>query len=102
MKLPSGAIQSLIFLKLVVAGHATIFRTRTYDWFWKRPFPSVLLHASFWSAALGTPIVVHGFMVTPVGWKDALWIWCYALTWFLVNDVVKIWTYRLLRARGEA
>ncbi len=103
MKLPSGAIQSLIFLKLVVAGHATIFLTRTDDWFWKRPFPSaLLLHASFWSAALGTLVVVYGFMVTPVGWQDALWIWCYALTWFLVNDVVKMLTYRLLRARGEA
>lgn len=102
MKLPSGVIQSLIFLKLVVAGHATIFLTRTDDWFWKRPFPSpLLLHASFWSAALGTLIVVYGFMVTPVGWKDALGIWGYALAWFLVNDVIKILAYRLLRARGE-
>ncbi|MFZ1910635.1 MAG: plasma-membrane proton-efflux P-type ATPase [Burkholderiales bacterium] len=101
MKLPGGAIQSLIFLKLVVAGHATIFLTRTDDWFWKRPFPSkLLLHASFWSAALATLIVVYGVFVTAVGWKDALWIWGYALSWVALNDLVKVRTLRTLRASG--
>ena len=101
MKLPSGVIQSLIFLKLVVAGHATIFLTRTDDWFWKRPFPSaLLLHASFWSAALATLIVVYGFLVTAVGWADALWVWGYALAWVGLNDVVKVRTLRMLRTRG--
>ena len=98
LKLPSSVIQSLIFLKLVVAGHATIFLTRTDDWFWKRPFPSgPLLHASFWSAALATLIVVYGLFVAPVGWTYALWIWAYALAWVVFNDVVKMWAYRLLR-----
>lgn len=32
-----------------------------------------------------------------LGWEAALWIWAYALVWFLVNDAVKMWTYRLLR-----
>ena len=101
MELPSGVIQSLIFLKLVVAGHATIFLTRTDDWFWKRPFPSaLLLHASFWSAALATLIVVYGFLVTAVGWADALWVWGYALAWVGLNDVVKVRTLRMLRTRG--
>jgi H+-transporting ATPase len=102
MKFPSGEIQSLIFLKLVVAGHFTIFLTRTDDWFWKRPFPSwILLHASFWSAVLATLIVVYGIFVTPVGWKYALWVWGYALAWVALNDVVKMQTFRMLRARGE-
>jgi len=101
MKLPAGATQSLIFLKLVVAGHATIFLTRTDDWFWKRPFPSkLLLHASFWSAALATLIVVYGFLVTPVGWKAAMSVWAYALAWVVLNDMVKVSTLRRLRARG--
>jgi H+-transporting ATPase len=101
MKFPNGEIQSLIFLKLVVAGHFTIFLTRTDDWFWKRPFPSwILLHASFWSAVLATLIVVYGVFVTPVGWKYALWVWGYALGWVAFNDMVKIWAFRMLRARG--
>jgi H+-transporting ATPase len=100
MGIPHDVIQSLIFLKLLVAGHATIFLTRTDDWFWRRPRPSgLLLHASLWSAVAGTLIVVYGFMVTPVGWKYALWTWGYALGWIVINDMVKMWTYRLLRGR---
>jgi H+-transporting ATPase len=95
-------IQSLIFLKLVVAGHATIFLTRTSDWFWKRPYPSWwLVHGSLWSAVAGTLVVVYGIFVTPAGWRYALWTWAYALAWLLINDIAKMWTYRLLRSRGQ-
>ncbi len=39
--LPSGIIQTLIFLKLAVAGHMTIYLARTgQQHFWERPFPS--------------------------------------------------------------
>jgi H+-transporting ATPase len=99
--MPGDVIQSLIFLKLVVAGHATIFLTRTDNWFWKRPFPSALLvQASFWSAVLATLIVVYGWFVTPVGWRYALAVWLYALVWVLFNDMVKMWAYRVLRSRA--
>ncbi len=95
-------IQSMIFLKLLVAGHATVFLTRTDDWFWKRPFPAPLLvHASFWSAVAGTLIVVYGFMVTAIGWNHALWIWAYAFAWLLLNDMIKRSAYRMLRSHGE-
>jgi H+-transporting ATPase len=94
-------IQSLIFLKLVVAGHATIFLTRTNDWFWKPPYPSwLLVHGSLWSAVFGTLIVVYGLFMTPTGWTYALWTWAYALAWLVFNDMVKMWTYRLLKARS--
>lgn len=46
-------------------------------------------------------IAVYGLLITPIGWEYALWMWAYALAWFLVNDVVKLLAYRLLRARGE-
>ncbi|HHO69089.1 MAG TPA: HAD family hydrolase [Gammaproteobacteria bacterium] len=91
-------IQSVIFLKLIVAGHTTIFVTRTEDWMWKRPFPApVLLHAGFWSAVLGTLIGVYGWWVEPVGWQWAGYIWAYALAWGLFNDAVKKGTFALLR-----
>ena len=41
-------------------------------------------------------------LITPIGWKYALWMWAYALAWFVVNDAAKMGTYRLLRSRGEA
>jgi H+-transporting ATPase len=101
MGFSEATIQSMIFLKLLVAGHATIFLTRTEGWFWKRPFPaSLLMHASFWSALAGTLVVVYGFMVTPIGWAHALWIWAYALAWLPLNDVIKRSAYRTLRSGG--
>ena len=42
--LPPDVIQTLIFLKLAVAGHLTIYLARTgQQHFWERPFPSVAL-----------------------------------------------------------
>jgi len=91
-------IRSLLFLKLIIAGHSTLYITRVEGWFWQRPWPSPLLFgATFGTEVLGTLIAVYGFWVTPIGWEAALWIWAYALLWFLLNDAVKMWTYRALR-----
>ena len=101
MQLPEPLIQSLIFVKLVVAGHTTIFVTRSRDWMWKRPWPSgILLHASFWSAVFGTLIGVYGWWVEPIGWTWAGYMWAYALAWGLVNDMVKKGTFYLLQREG--
>ncbi len=101
MQLDESLIQSVIFLKLIVAGHTTIFVTRTEDWMWRRPFPSpVLFHANLWSAVLGTLIVVYGVWITPIGWEYALYVWAYALAWGLFNDAVKKGTFRLIRKEG--
>ncbi len=100
MKLPVDVIQSLFFVKLVIAGHGTIYNTRTDSWFWKKPYPSWLLfNSAFFTAILGTLIAVYGIMISPVGWEYAMWMWLYALSWFVFNDVVKVATYRLLRNR---
>ena len=91
-------IQSLIFLKLIIAGHSTLYVTRAEGWFWERPWPSPLLFgATFGTEILGTLIAVYGFFITPIGWEYALWIWLYALGWFVINDAVKILAYRMLK-----
>ncbi len=91
-------IQSLLFTKLVVAGHGTIYNTRIDDWFWKKPFPSSkLFWATFSTAVLGTLISVYGVMIEPIGWELAGWMWAYALSWFMFNDAIKMLTYRFLR-----
>jgi len=88
-------IQSLIFLKLIIAGHSTLYITRIDDWFWKRPWPSPLLFsATFGTEVLGTIIAVYGFFITAIGWEYALYIWLYALAEFLINDVIKMTAYR--------
>ena len=94
-------IRSLIFLKLIIAGHSTLYVTRAEGWFWEHPWPSPLLFgATFGTEIVGTLIVVYGLMVSPIGWEPALWIWLYALVWFFINDAVKVFTYRILRRGG--
>jgi H+-transporting ATPase len=95
-------IQSMMFLKLIVAGHSTLYITRADGWFWRRPWPAPLLFgATFGTEILGTLIAVYGIMITPIGWKYALWMWAYALAWFFVDNAAKMMAYRLLRSREE-
>jgi len=94
-------IQSLFFAKLVVAGHGTIYNTRIDDWFWKKPYPSwILFSATFSTRVLGTLIAIYGFLIPPIGWTYALYMWLYALVWFVINDAIKMATYRMLRREG--
>jgi H+-transporting ATPase len=96
-------IRTLLFLKLIIAGHSTLYITRTEGWFWQRPWPSpLLLGATFGTEILGTLIAVCGFLITPIGWKYALLMWAYAVAWFLVNDAVKIFTHRLLGTKNPS
>ncbi|WP_297526712.1 plasma-membrane proton-efflux P-type ATPase [Thiohalobacter sp.] len=96
-----GLVRTLLFLKLIVAGHSTLYVTRSEGWFWERPWPApVLFWATFGTEIIGTLIAVYGVFVDPIGWRWALGIWAYALAWFLFNDLVKVSTYRLLRSHG--
>ena len=88
-------IQTLMYLKLSVAGHLTIFLTRT-----RGPFWSIRPAKILWGAVLGTQIVatliaVYGLFMTPLGWGWAGFVWGYALLWFLLNDRVKLLAYRI-------
>lgn len=90
-----GMIQAIIFTKMVVAGHGTIYNTRTTNWFFKKPYPSwILFGATFSTRVLGTLMAVYGIFVPAVGWKWAGLVWAYAMAWFVINDVVKVVFYR--------
>ena len=85
-----------MYLKLSVAGHLTIFLTRT-----RGPFWSIRPAKILWGAVLGTQIVatliaVFGFFMAPLPWKWAVFVWVYALAWALVNDRVKLVAYWIL------
>ncbi len=103
MQLPLEFIQSLFFVKLVVAGHGTIYNTRTDSWFFKAPYPSwILVNATLWSAVAGTFIAVYGFdLMEPIGWKWAGVMWLYAMTWFVFNDIVKVIVMRYYRKKFQ-
>jgi H+-transporting ATPase len=98
LHLPRPLVQSVIFLKLLVAGHLTIYITRSVGTFWQRPWPNWrLVVATETTQVIGTLAAVYGWGMTPLGWEYALAIWVYALAWFCINDLVKVGAYRLLR-----
>ncbi len=88
-------IQTLMYLKLSVAGHLTIFLTRTRGPFWSIRPARILWIAVLGTQTVATLIAVYGLFMTPLGWSWALFVWGYALTWFLVNDRVKLLAYRI-------
>jgi H+-transporting ATPase len=103
LKLDDAAIQTLIFLKLAVAGHLTLFLTRTRRPFFSRPYPAPLM---VWSAVatkiLATIVVAFGFgLVTPISWAEIGIIWAYCILWMFVADRVKVATYRHLDLSGS-
>jgi H+-transporting ATPase len=89
-------IQSLMYLKLSVAGHLTIFITRTRGPFWSfRPAP-ILLAAVLGTQIIATILASLGIFMVPIGWTWASFVWGYALVWFIINDRVKLAALRIL------
>src|SRR5665213_1098163 len=72
-------IQTLMYLKLSVAGHLTIFLTRTRGPFWSIRPARILWVAVLGTQTLATPIAVYGFLMPPLGWGWAGFVWAYAL-----------------------
>jgi H+-transporting ATPase len=89
-------IQTLMYLKLSVAGHLTIFLTRTRGPFWSIPPAKILWIAVLSTQIMATLIAVYGIFMTPLGWGWTMFVWGYALVWFVVNDRIKLLAYRLL------
>jgi H+-transporting ATPase len=100
LHLNKDMIQSFIFLKLAVAGHLTIFLTRTRGPFWSIR-PSAPL---FWSAVVtkifATLVAVYGWYVAPIGWKLAMFVWGYALVAFVITDFLKVRLRRVFEHTG--
>jgi H+-transporting ATPase len=95
--LQRDVIQSLIYLKLSVAGHMTVFVARTRGPFWSLKPSRVLFLAVLSTQVLATLIVVYGLFMPAIGWGWAGVVWGYALAWFLVADRVKLEAYRFLQ-----
>ena len=88
-------IQTLMYLKLSIAGHLTIFVTRTRGPFWSIPPATILLLSVLGTQMLATFIAVYGVFMHPIGWWWALIVWIYALAWFIIEDRVKLFAYRI-------
>lgn len=91
-------IQTLIFVKFAVAGHLTIYLTRSQEHhFWSRPYPAGIL---FWTTEstqfVGVLFAVYGVFMEPLGWSLAALALGWAVADFLVADLVKIHFYKRL------
>jgi len=87
--------QTLMYLKLSVAGHLTIFLTRTRGPFWSIRPAKVLWMAVLGTQTIATLIAVYGLFMTPLGWKWAGFVWAYAIAWALINDRIKLLAYKI-------
>ena len=96
-------IQTFVFLKMAVAGHFTLFVTRTSRKFWQKPYPAPIL---LWSA-IGTKVLATLFVVYPLGlitaihWRAVGLIWAYCIAWLFMGDFVKLEVLRHLDMSGR-
>ena len=96
-------IQSLIFLKLAVAGHLTLFVARSRGPFLARPWPApAMLWSAIGTKILATLLVGFGFgLITPISWPLVGLVWGYAIAWVFVEDAAKLAVYRHLSRTGR-
>jgi H+-transporting ATPase len=102
LKIDRPQLQTMMYLLLSVAGHLTIFQTRTRGAWWTVRPARILLLAVVGTQIIATCICLFGFLVTPLWWGWTALVWGYALAWFLVTDPIKLLAYRVLDATKTA
>jgi len=99
LHLDIAQVQSFVFLKMAVAGHLTLFISRSKGFFLKKPYPAPIM---IWSAVgtkvAATILVAYGFfgLVAPISWEAIGLVWAYSFTWALLTDWAKLMVYRHL------
>ncbi|MFW9904200.1 MAG: plasma-membrane proton-efflux P-type ATPase [Candidatus Thorarchaeota archaeon] len=100
LQLNPDILQSLIYLKLSVAGHLTLFVARTKGPFWSIKPSKPLLLAVISTQFIATIITVYGILLPAMGWGLALLVWGYALIAFIITDYLKVRFYKVCERNG--
>jgi len=75
---------------------------RTKGPFWSiKPAP-ILLGAVIVTLLIATIISVYGILMPPLGGTYAGVVWLYALIWFLIEDRVKLFAYKVFEEPQSA
>lgn len=90
-------VQTLIYLKLSVSGHLTVFLARVRGPFWSHRPSWVLLAAVVGTQILATVIAFTGMLMHPIGWSLIGLAWAWACAEFLLLDPIKLAAYRFLQ-----
>ncbi|CAL8471949.1 g11491 [Coccomyxa elongata] len=108
--IPYAKIITMIYLKVSISDFLTLFSSRTTGFFWTSPPAPLLTGAALFSLALSTLLACVWPNVTtdrnvPVrglcrgGYKIwPVWVWIYCIIWWLIQDTLKVLTYKLLFA----
>ncbi len=96
-------LQTLVFLKLAVAGHMTIYLTRSEDRnVWNKPYPAwILLLTCESTQFMATIFTVYGILMAPIGWLLAGFVWGFAGIEFIVTNYLKVGVIRWLNRRRD-
>jgi len=93
-------VQTIVFLKLSIAGHLTLFVARTKRPFWSRPFPApALLGAILGTQVVAALIAGFGILIEPIPWAYIALIWAYCLAWVVAEDIAKLAVYMYLNRK---
>jgi len=98
LNLPIPEVQTYIFLKMAVAGHLTLFVSRTKDAYWRKPYPApVMVWSAVLTKAAATLLCAWGFgLIAPISWPEIALIWGYSIIWSILTDWAKRMVYRHL------
>jgi H+-transporting ATPase len=102
LDLGHSEVQTLMYLKLSVAGHLTLFVARTRGRLWSHRPAWILLVAVIGTQVLATAIAALGILMTALPLGLVALAWGYALLWMLVLDQVKLIAYRVLDPARQA
>ncbi len=94
-------LQSIIFFKLVLAGHMTLAVARTRKPFFTRPYPAPIVFI----AIVITPIIAAamvglGIFAAPIPWIWVGYVTVYCIFWIFIEDLAKLAVYRHLEMAG--
>ena len=96
LHLTVAQVQTYIFLKMAVAGHLTLFVSRSKGFFLKKPYPApVMVWSAVGTKLLGTLLAAYGFgLITPITWPEIGLVWGYSVAWAFLTDGAKVMVYR--------
>jgi H+-transporting ATPase len=87
-------LQSVMFLQIVLGGHFLLYSTRTAQWFFQRPLPTLPLNAALWATnILAILMCAFGWLVPELSWTAIGWVIAYSAVWLVVMDIIKQATY---------
>lgn len=103
LQLSTETLQTLVYLKLSIAGHLTIFATRTKKAFWTEKPAKILLIAVFSTQIIATLVAIFGLgLIAPIGFNYAVLVWGYSVGFLFITDAVKHLAYRLFNRHNLA